>query len=86
MSELPDLLVALAALVPALASAFVLVWTTVKRSTKPDDVARSAAESTAAAIAEALADGELTPDEVDTIRRAFDPGDQGGRRHRGGTA
>jgi hypothetical protein len=97
VSDLSDLLVALAALIPALGSTFVLIWSTIRTTRKPDqvdEVARSAAETTAAAIVEALADGELSADEADGIVAALrgdnphDPdhraGRGRGRRRRGG--
>lgn len=70
MSELSDLLVAIAALVPAVASAFVLVWNTVRNGRKPEQVAKSAAEETAALVLDALVDGELSAEELDAIRRS----------------
>lgn len=74
MSDLSDLLLALAAVIPAIGSTFVLVWTTVRHTRRPghvDEVARTAATSTAAALVEAMADGELSAEEADGIVRAL---------------
>jgi uncharacterized membrane protein len=72
VSELRDLLIAISVLVPALASAFVLVWNTVRSGgRKPEQVARSAAEEAAATVLEAVADGELSEEDLDAIDRAL---------------
>jgi uncharacterized membrane protein len=71
VSGVRDLLIGIAVLVPALGSTFVLVWTTVVRRDKPEQVARSAAEETATAIVTALADGELSPEDVAAINKAL---------------
>jgi len=74
-----DLFIGLAALVTALSSAFALVWTTVRSGRKPEQVAKSAAEESAAAVVEALADGQLTPDEVEQIRQVLGKQREGGQ-------
>ena len=67
-----ELFIGLAALVGSLASAFVLVWNTVRGGRRPEQVAKSAAEESAAAVVEALADGQLTADEIEQIRQVLD--------------
>jgi hypothetical protein len=81
VSELRDLLIAISVAVPALASAFVLVWNTVRGAqSKPQQVAKSAAEETAAAIRDALADDDLSEEDVAAIHQALRrrDGDPGG--------
>lgn len=78
MGELGDLFVGAAALVGALASAFVLVWNTVRAGREPKQVAKSAAEETATAVLDAVADGELSPEDLEAINDAL-------RRQRGGS-
>ncbi len=73
-----DLFIGLAALVTALSSGFALIWTTVRSGRKPEQVAKSAAEESAAAVVEALADNQLTPDEVEKIRRVLGKSQEGG--------
>lgn len=68
MRDLSDLLIAISVLIPALASAFVLVWNTVRGGRK---VAKTAAEETAAAVLEALKDGNLSAEDMDAINRAI---------------
>lgn len=67
-----DLFIGLAALITALASSFVLVWNTVTSGRKPKQVAKSAAEESAATVAGAIAKGQLSPEEVEQIRRVLD--------------
>jgi hypothetical protein len=74
VGELGDLLVGISVLVGSLASAFVLVWNTVRGRDKPEKVAKSAAEESAAAFLDAIADGDLTPEELAQIRRSLSRG------------
>lgn len=69
-----DLFIGLAALITALSSGFALIWTTVRSGRKPEKVAKSAAEESAAAIVDALADGKLTPAEIRKIREVLGKG------------
>ncbi|HYQ69070.1 hypothetical protein [Actinophytocola sp.] len=73
MSDLADLITAIAALLGALTSAGVLVWAILRSDRKPERAAKAAADNAAAAIVEALADGQITPDEVNTIRGTLQP-------------
>lgn len=75
-----DFFIGLAALITALSSGFVLIWNTVASGRKPKQVAKSAAEESAAAVVEALADGQLSPEEVEQIRQVL------GRQREGGDA
>jgi uncharacterized membrane protein len=68
---LSDLLGAVSVLVPALGSTFVLVWTSVRKDRRPREVAKSAAEEAAAAVLAALADGDLSEEDVHAIQRAL---------------
>jgi predicted transcriptional regulator len=67
-----DLFIGLAALVTALSSGFALIWTTVRSGRKPEQVAKSAAEESAAAVVEALADGKVSAEEVEQLRQVLD--------------
>jgi hypothetical protein len=71
VSGVSDLLIALSVLVPALGSTFVLVWTNVRKDRRPRQIAKSAAEEAAAAVLAALADGDLSEQDLDTIQRAL---------------
>lgn len=72
MSEIPDLLVALATLVGALSSAFVLVYTTIRRERGDNrKAANQAATETAAAVLDAVKDGEITADEIEGIQQTL---------------
>lgn len=74
-----ELFIGLAALVGSLASAFVLVWNTVRAGRKPEQAAKSAAEQAAAALLQAVADGDLSREDIEQFRRALEQG-QGGDR------
>lgn len=69
MSELSDLLIGVSVLLGAASSAFALIWTTVRSGRKPEQVARSAADEVAAGFLRALADGELSADELTELQR-----------------
>lgn len=73
MSDVSDLLVAIGTLVSALAGAYVLVWTSVVQPRRRErTTAQKAASSVAARLLEALADGEITREELDSIRDSID--------------
>jgi hypothetical protein len=74
VSDLADLLIGIAVLLGAASSAFVLVWNTVRSGHKPGQVAKSAAEESAAAFLDAIADGDLSPEELAQIRRSLSRG------------
>ena len=73
MSDIKDLLIGIAILTGSLSSAFVLVWNTVRgtRKGRNEQVARKAATETAEKILTAVADGEITPDEIDDIQTSL---------------
>lgn len=71
MSDLSDLITAIAVLVTASSSAFVLVFNTVRSGGKPEKAAKSAAEETARKVLDAVADGELSPEEIAEINRTI---------------
>lgn len=74
MSDIKDLLVGLATLVGSLSAAFVLIWNTVvapRRGTTSETVARKAATETAEKLLDAVADGEITPEEIDEIKESL---------------
>lgn len=73
MRDLADLLVAVSTLVGSLAGAIVLVWTSVVAPRREHKAAaKKAANTVAARLLEALADGEITRDELEGIRRSLD--------------
>ncbi|WP_139794832.1 hypothetical protein [Saccharomonospora piscinae] len=73
MSDVSDLLVAIGTLVSTLAGAFVMVWTSVVQPRREQRAAaQRAASATAARILEALADGELSPEELEEIRGSLE--------------
>ncbi|TKG58906.1 hypothetical protein [Prauserella endophytica] len=73
MGEVRDLLVAIGSFVGSLASAFVLVWTTVvKPHRDAKQAAKKAAKTTAEKLLAAVADGEITPEEVNDIRNSLE--------------
>ena len=78
MGDVADLLIAISTVLGSLASAVVLVWTTVRSGRRPEQVAKQAADETATAVVEALADGQLSKEEVEAIRDALQ------RRHEDG--
>lgn len=61
METLAPLLTAIGGLITAAAGAFVLVWNTVRASKRERP---AAAREVAEALAEAAADGEITPEEL----------------------
>jgi hypothetical protein len=72
VSDVKDLLVGISILIGSLSSAFVLVWNTIigpKRSTR--QAARKAATEAADKLLDAIADGEITPDEIAGIQRSL---------------
>ena len=74
MSDIKDLLVGVATLVGSLSAAFVLIWNTVvanRRGGGNKDVARKAATETAEKLLDAVADGEITPDEISDIKKSL---------------
>lgn len=72
MSDVKDLLVGLATLVGSLSAAFVLIWNTVVGPRKGrNEVARKAATETAEQLLDAVADGEITPEEIDEIKKSL---------------
>lgn len=73
MSDVKDLLVGLATLVGSLSAAFVLIWNTVvgPRKGRNEQVARKAATETAEQLLDAVADGEITPEEIDEIKKSL---------------
>lgn len=76
MSEIGDLLIGIATLVGSLASGFVLIWNTVvgpRRATK--QAAKKAATEVAEKVLEAIADGEITPEEIADIQRTQHAGE-----------
>lgn len=76
MSDVSDLLVAIGTLVSALTGAFVLVWTSVVQPRRQErTAAKKAASTVATRLLEALADGELTREELDDIRDSIDNGE-----------
>lgn len=76
MSDVSDLLVAIGTLVSALAGAFVLVWTSVVQPRRQErTAAKKAANTVASKLLEALADGEITREELDSIRDSIDNGE-----------
>ncbi|MBK1785143.1 hypothetical protein [Prauserella cavernicola] len=75
MSEVADLVVAIGGLIGSMVSAYVLLRSHVDRKREPRRVAKRAASSSAAAFLDALADGQITPDEVEELRRALEDED-----------
>lgn len=73
MSDLKDLLVGVAILVGSLSSAFVLIWNTVvtPRRGNNKQVARKAATETAEKLLDAVADGEITQEEIADIQKSL---------------
>lgn len=73
MGDVKDLLVGIATLVGSLSAAFVLIWNTVKgpRRNNNEKVARKAATETADKLLDAVADGEITPEEIDEIKKSL---------------
>lgn len=73
MSDVKDLLVGIATLVGSLSAAFVLIWNTVvaPRRGNNEKVARKAATETADKLLDAVADGEITPEEIDEIKKSL---------------
>jgi len=73
VSDLKDLLIGIATLVGSLSAAFVLIWNTVvgPRRGNNKEVARKAATETAEKLLDAVADGEITPDEIDDIKNSL---------------
>lgn len=70
MSDFADLLVAIGSLVGTLVSTAVLIHNTWgKKGTKR--AARRASEETATRLLDAIADGTITPDEVETIKQSL---------------
>lgn len=70
MRDLADLLVAVSTLVGSLAGAIVLVWTSVVQPRRDRAAAaKKAAAKATTRLLEALADGEITPEELDSIRK-----------------
>lgn len=67
MGELADLIVALATLLGSVVSAFVLI----KNARTPKDTVRRAAVDAAEKTLEAVADGELSPEEIEEIKQAL---------------
>lgn len=73
MSDLPDLLVAIGTLVGSLGGTFVMVWTSVVQPRREQRAAaKKAASQVASRLLEALADGELTREELDDIRDSLE--------------
>lgn len=72
MSDIKDLLVGISTLAGSLSAAFVLVWNTVvPRRHSSKKVARRASTETAELLLEAVADGEITPEEIADIRKSL---------------
>lgn len=73
MSGLSDLLVAIGTLVGSLGGTFVMVWTSVVQPRREQRAAaKKAASQVASRLLEALADGELSAEELAEIRGSLD--------------
>lgn len=73
VSDLSDLLVAIGSLVTALSGAFALVWTTVVRPRRGSKkAAERAAGDAVAQLLAALADGDLTREEIEDLRGSLE--------------
>lgn len=73
MSDLSDLLVAIGTLVGSLGGTFVMVWTSVVQPRREQRAAaKKAASQVASRLLEALADGELSAEELAEIRGSLD--------------
>lgn len=73
MSDLSDLLVAIGTLVGSLGGTFVMVWTSVVQPRREQRAAaKKAASQVASRLLEALADGELSAEELAEIRGSLE--------------
>ncbi len=73
MSDLSDLLVAIGTLVGSLGGTFVMVWSSVVQPRREQRAAaKKAASQVASRLLEALADGELSAEELAEIRGSLE--------------
>jgi len=73
VSDLSDLLVAIGTLVGSLGGTFVMVWTSVVQPRREQRAAaKKAASQVASRLLEALADGELSAEELAEIRGSLE--------------